>query len=298
MGNQLSPQHKDNNTIQQASAFFRGRKLLIATMHKKEEVLAPSFSDALGVLPEVCAGLDTDQFGTFTGEVDRKLSPLDTARLKCLRAHQQTGIGLVLASEGSFGPHPEIGFIPANQELLLLIDFENDLEFKTLVTSTNTNFAGERFTDWRSIQRFAEQVSFPEHRLIIKKSKEDFSAVVKGVGSWALLEQWCTHFLGENESVYVETDMRALYNPTRMKVIALAAKQLIEKINHSCSACSLPGMEVSKVIPGLPCEWCGLPTRSTRSLLYECKRCSHAEEVHFPHGKKVEDPTFCNYCNP
>jgi len=61
----------------------------------------------------VPAGLDTDGLGTFTGEVERPAPPRETALLKARLAIETTGLPRALASEGSFGPHPALGFVPA-----------------------------------------------------------------------------------------------------------------------------------------------------------------------------------------
>ena len=47
---------------------FKGRLLLIATKHKKEEIISPIFEKELGVRCVVPEHLDTDLLGTFTGE--------------------------------------------------------------------------------------------------------------------------------------------------------------------------------------------------------------------------------------
>ena len=89
---------------------FDGRRLVVATMHQKEKVIAPILNATLGVTCFVSHELNTDQFGTFSGEIARTLSPLNAARAKCDLAHQHTGCDLVLATEGSFGPHPNLFF--------------------------------------------------------------------------------------------------------------------------------------------------------------------------------------------
>ena len=45
-----------------------GRRAVLATMHGKEEVIVPALAP-LGLALSVCPGLDTDRFGTFSGEV-------------------------------------------------------------------------------------------------------------------------------------------------------------------------------------------------------------------------------------
>ncbi|MFM8711078.1 MAG: DUF6671 family protein, partial [Sphingomonadales bacterium] len=87
---------------------FTGRKLLIATKHKKEIVLSPLLEAALGVHCFTDDRLDTDLLGTFTGEIERLDDPLTTARKKCEQGMALTGCDLAVASEGSFGAHPSL----------------------------------------------------------------------------------------------------------------------------------------------------------------------------------------------
>ena len=97
---------------------------------------------------------------------------------------------------------------------------------------------------------------------------------------------------------YAETDMRAMYNPTRMKVIAKATEKLVIKTKTLCPKCNTPGFGVVEAVMGLPCEMCGLPTRSTLKHVYRCQKCNYQMEKEFPFDKRVENPQFCDYCNP
>ena len=97
---------------------FFGKSLCIATKHKKEQVLAPLFK-GLGFNVCVAKNIDTDILGTFTGEVERIYTPQLTLKKKCELALQRTHTDFVLSSEGSFGPHPSIPFLYANEEHLL-----------------------------------------------------------------------------------------------------------------------------------------------------------------------------------
>ena len=92
--------------------------------------------------------------------------------------------------------------------------------------------------------------------------------------------------------------MRAMHNPSRMRVIEELAKNLVELILNECPQCSFPGYDISKVNIGLPCKICGLPTRSTLSFQYKCVKCNYFNVKEFPNGKENEDPQFCDYCNP
>ena len=116
-----------------------------------------------------------------------------------------------------------------------------------------------------------------------------------------LVETFRLHFkeiMNEFGTAYVETDMRALYNPTRMQVIKKATEKLVDTILSLCPKCQEPGFTVAEVKQGLPCEWCNSPTRSTLSFIYSCKKCNHSLEKTYPHNKTKEDPMYCDFCNP
>ena len=63
---------------------FKGRKLLIATMHKKEMAIAPILEKALGVKCVLPENFNSDLLGTFSGEIERKDDPLLTAKKNVL----------------------------------------------------------------------------------------------------------------------------------------------------------------------------------------------------------------------
>ena len=160
---------------------FVGRKLIIATKHKKENVIAPLFREAFEVECFVDPFFDTDILGTFTGEIERKEDPVTTLRQKCLLAMESNGCDLGIASEGSFGPHPSFFFMPSDDELMIFIDKKNNLEILARNLSTSTNFNGKYITNEKELIQFAASVEFPSHGLIIQKDKNDFSFIQKGI---------------------------------------------------------------------------------------------------------------------
>lgn len=277
---------------------FEGRKLLIATKHEKEKVIRPILERELGVHCIVPDGFDTDLLGTFTGEVERRDDAMATAKQKCQMAMAATQCDLAVASEGSFGPHPSIGFAHADDEILVFIDAANDLEIMVRVLTTSTNFNAAELTTRDALKDFAFKAGFPSHGLIIRKAKDDFTGMIKGITHWEVISKQFDHLVSTYGSAYVETDMRAMYNPTRMQVIEQATQKLAGKIKSCCPQCSTPGLGITAIKEGLPCNLCNRPTRSIVSHLYECQRCDFVKEVKFPNEKKTEDPMYCDFCNP
>jgi len=277
---------------------FKGRNLLIATKHEKEKVIAPIFEKELGVKCFIAPNFDSDKLGTFTGEIERSDDPVTTARNKCLLAMELTNCDLAIASEGSFGPHPSAFFVTADDEFILFLDKKNEIEIIVRELSTDTNFNGSEIKTERELFAFAEKANFPDHGLIVKNTKDNFTEIVKGIIDPDHLRSTFKHFISEYGKAFVETDMRAMYNPTRMKVIERATKQLAEKINSLCPGCNSPGFGITSVKQGLPCELCNFPTKSTLRNIYSCKKCSFTKEENYPNGKYTENPMYCDFCNP
>jgi hypothetical protein len=277
---------------------FKGRKLLIATKHCKEQVIAPIFENKLGVHCYVTDKFDTDTLGTFSGEINRKEDALTTLRNKCLLAMEANDCDLAIASEGSFGMHPSIFFAQANDEMMLFLDTKNKVEVISREISADTNFNASKITNVVDLLAFAEKSNFPSHGLILKPSQNNFNPIYKGISEMDDLLKKFQVLLEQFGSVYVETDMRANFNPTRMKLIVKVALKLVESIQNECPNCNLPGFSITKVNAGLPCEWCNSPTQSTLSYVYECKKCNYQKEDLHPNNKTKENPMYCDFCNP
>lgn len=277
---------------------FKNRRLIIATKHKKEAVISPILEDKLGVRCFVDEEFDTDTFGTFSGEIERQQDALETIRLKCLVAMDKNNCDLAVASEGSFGPHPSLYFANADDELIMLIDKKNKVEIIAREISLETNFNAKLIRNKSELIDFAKAVHFPSHALIIKRDQNDHSFLRKGINDEALLLEYFEYCIANFGQAYIETDMRAMCNPTRMKVIESAMKKLIQNIESTCPNCNVPGFVVKEVISGLPCEVCNFPTKSTLFHSYGCSSCGLKEKKMFPHEKEFEDPMYCNQCNP
>lgn len=263
-------------------------------MHGKERAIIPVLERSVGVRCNFAAHLNTDAFGTFTGEIPRVLSTMDAARRKCELCHLETGADLVLASEGSFGPHPVIGFFPVDEELILLKDFVNDYEIHVTHISGATNFASSEINDETALNDFLLNCGFPSHGVIVRVREDNGIKFLKDITDREVLRK----LLIEKGKFHLETDMRAFRNPTRMTVIQQTAELLAERINSLCPACSAPGFGVKYAVPGLHCSSCGSETRSVLKNVLGCVSCSYTEERYYPKGKKSEDPMYCDICNP
>ncbi len=283
------------------SDIFRKRTAVLITKHKKEEVIFPVLSQT-GMNLKLLDTIDTDTFGTFTREIERKGTQLEAARCKALKAIEETGESIAIASEGSFGAHPTIFFVSANVELVLLIDTLNNIEIAGWEISTDTNHSHSEVSSVKEALKFVNQCGFPSHAMVVRPNTAGDNSLIlfKGITSEKMLKEVVKKSIAaaQDGKALIETDLRAIYNPKRMKVIEKAAINLLIKITSLCPECSWPGFEIVEWIKGLPCENCSLPTRQTLKHIYQCKKCHHKKEVQYPDGEIFCDPTFCDFCNP
>lgn len=278
--------------------FLLGRQVVVASQHAKEKVIGPPLIEAFNLQVLLAQNLDTDAFGTFAGEVERVLTPIDAAREKCRRAMDLTATDLAIASEGSFGPHPMYPFVAAHEELILMLDRKYQKEFVVKTFETNTNFNTWTIESLDELDEIIELAKFPSHALIVKKSASDASDCVKGIRSKDQLLVTVKEFINRYSKCQVETDMRAMYNPSRLDVIARLTDKLIEQIRTPCPQCKAPGFRMTDVLRGLPCAICELETRGIRAEIYRCSTCLYQEQRKKVGSPEWEDPMFCDYCNP
>ena len=164
-----------------SQSWFQSRTAVLATMHRKEEAIAPLLA-SVGVTVVVPPQFNSDRFGTFTRDVERKGNQLEAARWKAKAALEQSGGTLAIASEGAFYPHPSMPMLPCNRELVLLLDLEHDLEIVGETLSTNTNYAHRQVNSVEQAIAFADQSGFPAHGLVVMLDERAATAdIEKGI---------------------------------------------------------------------------------------------------------------------
>ncbi|MCC3441281.1 MAG: hypothetical protein JGK01_05575, partial [Microcoleus sp. PH2017_03_ELD_O_A] len=136
---------------------LRYRTAVLATMHQKERVMAPILERELGVIISVPANFDTDAFGTFTREVKRLGTQIEAARQKAEKGLEVAGETLAFASEGTFGPHPMMPYLPANREIVILLDRANNIELVGESLSLETNYSHQLVASIEEAEDFAQK---------------------------------------------------------------------------------------------------------------------------------------------
>lgn len=280
-----------------AASVYSGQRIALLTQHGKQTPLSEVLGHGLSCHLEHVSEYDTDLLGTFTRDIARSGSQLEAARTKARIGMTLSRLPIGLASEGSFGPDPISFMLPHNLELLVWIDDRLGIEVVASV-SGRTNFAHKTVTAWEEAKRFAESVGFPEHYLIVRPNDEHHPEFRKGLSDWDNLQEALNWALASSPArqAFIETDMRAFANPTRMQNIRRAAEALVQKLRSLCPACGAPGFAKSGVIRGLPCENCGQPTEEAKADIHRCVRCDHQMVVN--RETRFASSGHCDYCNP
>lgn len=274
---------------------YKDKFILLATKHRKEQVIEPAFRERLGC--HVCVeDIDTDQFGTFTGEVPRPLSAYDTCILKAKNAAIEKKYVLSIASEGSFGPHPSNPFIPHAHEIMVFVDLENDWVIAEQLVTSNTNYKMMSINSDTALDSFLESVHFPSHALTLQSGNRQH-VLEKGITSHDKLQASLQVGFKKHPELLIATDMRAMLNPTRMQTLAALAEKLAIRITSSCPGCGIPGFGFKSVRGHLPCRLCGEATKMHQYEHWGCIRCDYQDQRSRTDQLLEADPTYCDNCN-
>ena len=278
-----------------------GRTAVLATMHGKETVIAPVLQSFLGLRIVVPDGFDSDRFGTFGRDIPRVGSALDAARAKIaagFACRPDATVGL--ASEGSFGPHPSLPFVPLGTELVLLVDRVHGLELAGWHRAPAPFARGERVTSLEAARALATRLGFPAQGLLVMAMADGAPApqhgLHKALATPAALAAAVAPELAARGEAWLETDLRAHRCPPRRRRIRRAALALVRSWRSRCPACGDPGFVPTAALPGLPCRWCLRPTTLPRAHRLHCRGCRHEADRPVPHAHA--DPAHCDHCNP
>ncbi len=304
---------------------YHERVAALATMHGKQAVIAPPMREVLGLDIVVPDGIDTDSLGTFTGEIARTGTMLETAVAKARLGMSSAGLTLGLASEGSYGPDPLMPFLPVGVEILVFVDDDLGIAIHETLSYPTASFGQIVVDRFEDISAFLERVGFPDLGLVVRphhpandrltQAETDAKALGEERAPIALTQMPAlskgirTHqdlakavaaaaLYSADGRVLVQTDMRAHMNPKRLSAISELAERLARRIATLCPRCRCPGFGMTGAQKGLPCELCATPTSQIKIELFGCQGCGYAERHTRSDGVAAADPTWCPLCNP
>jgi len=272
---------------------------VLATKHHKLPLIGPPLADAVGLRVDAVE-VDTDVFGTFTGDIPRTDQPLETAIAKARMGMRVTGQPLGLASEGSIGPDPAMPFVVADHEMVVLVDDEHQIVIAEHHSSWDVVAATATVARADDLGPFLSRADFPHHQLIVRPSAGVQCPIYKGICDMSALTAAigaCADAATDHLAA-VETDLRAHACPSRRTVIAVAAERLARRIATRCPHCGAPGWGQIDVLVGVPCSRCDTVVARPRAAVDGCPSCSHRDTRHLLGPEARADPGECPYCNP
>lgn len=275
---------------------YWGAKAVLTTKHGKVLQIAPIFSKHLNMQVEEL-NLDTDQLGTFSGEIERIGTAREAVIKKAELGISISGSPIGIASEGSIGVDPFIPFINSDIELMALVDQERSLTIIESLRSTEIIAHTLKISKETQLDNFLLKADFPNHNLIVRSEDKPVSFCVKGINNKKDLDRAIADGFKDFLELVIENDLRAHCSPSRQKNISTLAEKFALRLSHLCPECQAPGWGVVSYKKGLPCQECG--EISEEALAQEIQGCARCEFTQV--GKTLAEsiyPAQCQLCNP
>ena len=273
---------------------YAGTTIAFATMHGKEELARDAFRDILGATVVAPHGLDTNQFGTFGGDIPRTLTPRHAARAKARLGMHIAGSPLGLASEGSFSA--TFGPLVEQMEVLVFLDDDLGLELVEGTLTSSPLPGGRAIATPIQARSFAEALNFPGQGVILQSLKEGKTTVHDDFTDVEHLQRTAETLLADGSNVIALPDYRAHRSPSRADTIRTLCTQMAERLATNCPNCTTPGFGHVDVEHGVPCSLCGEATRVIAADIHGCCKCLYRSRM--PRPNTSADPTWCDSCNP
>lgn len=272
------------------------KKIALATKHGKLAQIAPAFETLRDWQIELVE-IDTDVYGTFSGEVPRLLTPRDAAIAKARAGALNAGYEFGIASEGSIGPHPQIPFINADVEVMAFVDLKNDFAVVETLLSPEIQAYSAIVKHDTNLDELITKLDLPAHAANIIVSLDGKRHLIKGIHQPEELRRVVADARDQSAIVEVENDFRAMSSPSRQANIGALAKKLAARIGTHCPACNQIGWGSVGFEYGLPCSDCfEIVASVAHSQKLACVTCDHSELRSL--GRDSVDPARCERCNP
>ncbi|GAA5176281.1 hypothetical protein GCM10025771_10590 [Niveibacterium umoris] len=276
------------------ASHWSGQTALLPTLHGKGRALGAALGPALGIAVEEVS-IDTDRFGSFSGSIPRPdgaLAALSAKVAACREARPDARI--VIASEGSFGPHPAMPWLAVNIEYLRWHELDEDFELTVSSASLRPMHRTHTLSRLEELETALPAFGFPAHGLMVAAPGAAV-AHSTGITTVGALCEVLASTLASHGAAELRSDLRAHLNPTRMRHITRAAWRLANRLRTACPDCGAPGFGEAVAVRGLPCVACGFPTSEPAGRRWRCLRCPYTcERVR----TGFADALRCPLCNP
>lgn len=278
---------------------YAGQRIGLATIHAKELAVAPPFRRVLDAEVVVAPQVDTDELGTFSGDVPRPDALVETCALKAELAFRSLDVDCALANEGSYGPIDAVPLVPSGVEIMAFLDRRRGIKIIEILPTHRTNWRMLRFKAGDpNIPKAVKAIGFPRYGVFVNSM--DYGQPIKDLSTMddvvSAVNQEAKR--SDDGMARLFSDMRANRNPTRMLVLRALAFKLAKRLQRLCPHCNSPGFGSIGNRRGLPCECCGKPTHWVHFEIDGCSVCGHAETRPRKDGRKTAAKLSCKSCCP
>jgi ribosomal protein L37E len=280
---------------------YAGQRIGLATMHGKEQAVAPPFRRVLEADVVVAPRLDTDELGTFTGDVPRPDALVETCAIKAELAFRSLDVDCAIANEGSYGPIETVPLVPSGVEIMAFLDRRRGIKVIETLPTHRTNWRLLRFRAGDpAIPDAVKAIGFPRYGVFVLCSSDMEHPVKSGLDTLdnvvSAMNQEARR--SEDGMAVLIADMRAHRNPTRMRVLRALSWKLAKRLERLCPKCQAPGFGSIGNRRGLPCEACGAPTHWVHHEIDGCSACGHSELRPRRDGRTMAKKLSCRSCSP
>ena len=151
-------------------------------MHAKELAVAPPFRRLLDAEIVVAPSLDTDELGTFSGEVPRPDALVETCAIKAELAFRSLDVDCAIANEGSYGPIDAVPLVPSGIEIMAFLDRRRGIRIIETLSTHRTNWRLLRFKAGDpNIPKAVEAIGFPRYGVFVLCSSDMDHPIKKGL---------------------------------------------------------------------------------------------------------------------
>ncbi|MGN7189483.1 DUF6671 family protein [Curtobacterium sp. MCBA15_004] len=275
----------------------RGATVVFATRHGKQDQAAEVFRELLDARVVAPDDIDTDQFGTFTGETARVRTPRQAALDKARLGIALTGHRFALASEATYTSAWPTG---SHHELLVFLDDDREVVLTEEAVVPAPGQGAVTLRDPGDALAVAARFGFPDTRAVVVWRRDGLTVARKGLTSAAAVTAAVADAVADvtpdDGTVLICPDLRAHANPARRRVIADLSRRMAERLARPCPACRSAGWGRIGVERGLRCSGCGTASAGVAADVLGCAVCDATEVV--PRSPGTIEPEWCEVCNP
>ena len=221
-------------------------------MHAKELAVAPPFRRLLDAEIVVAPQLDTDELGTFSGEVPRPDALVETCAIKAELAFRSLDVDCAIANEGSYGPIDAVPLVPSGIEIMAFLDRKRGIRIIETLSTHRTNWRLLRFKAGDpNIAKAVKAIGFPRYGVFVLCSSDMAHPIKSGLDTLddvvSAMNQEAKR--SEDGMAVLIADMRAHRNPTRMRVLARSVIQARQAAGASLPEMRCAGLRLDRQPP-------------------------------------------------